>query len=55
MKDLILNVYSNKWIGEEKFDTIETTDHSLIPALNKQHKIMLAHSSFNREPGSLEA
>ena len=38
MKDLILNVYSNKWIGEEKFDTYETTDHSLIPALDEQHK-----------------
>ena len=38
MKDLILNVYSNKWIGEEKFDTSETTDHSLIPALDEQHK-----------------
>ena len=40
MKDLILDVYSNKWIGEEKFDTSETTDHSLIPALalDEQHK-----------------
>ena len=38
MKDLILNVYSNKWISEEKFDTSETTDHSLIPALDEQHK-----------------
>ena len=38
MKDLILNVYSNKWIGEEKFDTSETTDQRLIPALDKQYK-----------------
>ena len=38
MKDLILNIYSNKWIGEEKFDTSETTDQRLIPALDEHHK-----------------
>ena len=34
MKDLILNIYSNKWIGEEKFETGQNS----IPALDEQHK-----------------
>ena len=51
MKDLILNVYSNKWIGGEKIDTSETTDHSSIPVLDEQHKRL--HSLPSTE--SLEA
>ena len=38
MKNLIVDVYSNKWIGQEGLETIETTDRSLLPNLNEQHK-----------------
>ena len=38
MKDLILNIYSHKWISEENFATSETTEQSSIPILDEQHK-----------------
>ena len=38
MKNLILNIYSHKWIGEEKSETRETTNPSLLPILDEQHK-----------------